>query len=86
VRLKRPRGSRRRRLSPELVDQLVGRDDLVGMEKEDRQQRTLLTTAELYPPTLVRDLERAKNPKSIFARSPFRSRGAARPQPDRNKL
>jgi len=32
---------------PELVDELVGRADLVRMEEENPEKRTLLMTAEL---------------------------------------
>jgi hypothetical protein len=46
------------------------------MEEEDRQQRTLLTTAELYRSTLVRDLERAKNPEVHLRLFTFRSSGS----------
>ena len=36
-------GDRRgRRLAPQLVDQLLARDDLVGVEQQDREQRALL--------------------------------------------
>ena len=36
------RGRRRRRLAPQLVDQPIGRDDLVGVQQQDREQRALL--------------------------------------------
>ena len=52
-----------RMLRPELVDQPIGRDGLVGMNQQDRQQRTLPAADDLdRPPGLV-DFERAEDPE-----------------------
>jgi hypothetical protein len=52
-----------RLLAPELVDQLIGRDRLVGMNQEDREQRPLPVADDGdRPPGLV-DLERAEDPE-----------------------
>ncbi len=67
VSLERLRGRGRRSLPPELVDQLVGGDDLVRVEEEDGEERTLLATAELDPPTLVGDLQRTQDPEIHLA-------------------
>ena len=48
VDLQRVGGARRRPLAPQLVDQRIRRDDLVGAQQQDRQQRTLLATAERH--------------------------------------
>jgi hypothetical protein len=56
------RRGRRRTFPPEPVDQLVGRDDLVRMQQEQREQRALLRSAERNPTVLVDHLDRAENP------------------------
>src|SRR5262249_47346153 len=55
-----PRGGRRSH-APQAVDQLIARGGLVGVEKEDREQRSLLAGAERYWTALVADLERPKD-------------------------
>ena len=64
VDLKRlPRGLGRA-LAPELVDQAVGSDDLVGVEEQDRQRRSLLAGAERDRAVAVRpNLERPEDPE-----------------------
>ena len=47
-------------LAPELVDQTVCAERLVGVQQEQRQQRTLLAPAERDWAALVEDLERAE--------------------------
>ena len=48
-------------ISPELVDQPVTREDLVGVHEQQRQQRTLLRTRERQRPLPVMDLERTQD-------------------------
>ena len=50
-------------LAPELVDQLVGRDGLVGMDQQDREQRTLPAVDDRDRPPGLFDLERAEDPE-----------------------
>ncbi len=54
----------RRPLSPELVDETVGGDRLIGVQQQHGQQRALLGGAEPYGLLPVENLERAKNPES----------------------
>jgi hypothetical protein len=68
-------GGRWRRVPPELVDQRVGGDDLVCAEQQDRKERTLLPSAELYPPVSVSHLQRPEDPEiriRLFHPSPRR--------------
>src|SRR5690242_15142507 len=48
---------------PQLVDQPVGRDDLVRAQQKDRQQRALLRAAKRDDVVAVGDLEWAEDPK-----------------------
>ena len=48
---------------PKLVDQAVAGDNPVGLEQEEREQRTLLDAAEGELPAVVGDLERPEDPK-----------------------
>jgi hypothetical protein len=50
-------------LAPQEVDQAIHRDDLAGVQKEDRQQRTLLGRPELGDRTVRGHLERAEQAK-----------------------
>ena len=50
-------------LAPELIDQPVGGNDLVGMEKEGSQQRSRLAATERYLTASVPNLERPEDPK-----------------------
>ena len=50
-------------LAPELVDQPVGGNDLVGMEEEGGQQRSRLAATEGHLTASVPDLERPQDPK-----------------------
>ena len=50
-----------RALSPELVDQPVGRQRLVAMQEKQRQERPLLGARDRDHPALVEDLERSKD-------------------------
>ena len=49
-------------LAPQLVDQSVGRNDLVGVQQQDRQHRALLARERKLTPC-VTDLERAEDPE-----------------------
>ncbi len=66
--LERLGGGRRRRLAPEGVDQRVGRDDLVGPQSENGQQRALPPAAELQHTAVRRQLEQAEKPDLHRAR------------------
>ncbi len=68
VDLQRVGGARRRPLAPQLVDQRIRRDDLVGAKEEDRKQRALLATAERHLHSVVHSLERAEHPELHRAR------------------
>jgi hypothetical protein len=50
-----------RPLAPERVDQLVARDDLVGVQQQAREQQRLATGAERDLPAVVNDFERSEN-------------------------
>ena len=54
VDLDRVGGRRRRLLAPELVDQAIGRDDLIRVEDQDDEQRSPLRAAELERPPVRR--------------------------------
>ena len=58
--LSRRRG---RLLAPQLVDQLVRRDRLVGTSQQDRQQRTLQAADDGDCPPVLVDFERAEDPE-----------------------
>jgi hypothetical protein len=53
----------RRRGPPQLIDQAVGRDELVRLEQKNRQERTLLDPAESKRPITLDHLQWAKEPK-----------------------
>jgi hypothetical protein len=58
-----PRGLGRA-LSPELVDQALGADDLVGVQEQDRQRRSLLAGAERdLAVAVLPNLERPEDPE-----------------------
>ena len=57
------RSLRRRRAAPDLIDELVGRDELVRVHQEDRQHGALLDAAERQRPVVLEHLERAKEPE-----------------------
>ena len=61
VDLHRLRCGRGRRLLPELVDQPLGAQALVGVKDKQREQRPLLASAEGDRPVSVKDLECAKD-------------------------
>jgi hypothetical protein len=48
-------------LTPQLVDQPIGRQRLVGMQQQQREQRALLAPAERHHTALIEDLERAED-------------------------
>ncbi|MGZ6651886.1 MAG: hypothetical protein ACXVHB_31200 [Solirubrobacteraceae bacterium] len=54
---------RRRRLCPQLLDQLVARDRLVRMHEQEREQGALLRTAERQDSVVHAQLERAEDPE-----------------------
>jgi hypothetical protein len=53
------RGACRRILTPQLVDDLLERDDLVRTQQQQREERALLVTAEVDRTTCVQYLERS---------------------------
>jgi hypothetical protein len=59
--LQQVRRRARRPLAPQLVDQLIRGDDVVGVDKEDGEQRTLLRAAQRQQPVAFPDLERAED-------------------------
>jgi hypothetical protein len=59
--LQRLAGRLRRAIAPQLVDEAVGRDDLVAMQEQDRQEPPLLGRAEANRAPFVDDLQRAKD-------------------------
>ena len=60
----RGRGRRGRRVAPELVEQPVGRDDLVDAEEQHRQQRPLFVAAERDDGAkVIERFERAQDPE-----------------------
>ncbi len=76
------RDRRRRRLAPDLVDQPVGRDDLVGVQQQDREQGTLARAAERQRAAVRVGLHRSEQPElhrgSFTAPHPERLPGPAR--------
>src|SRR5262245_15983374 len=56
---------RRRTVAPELLDQAIGRDDLVAVKEQKGEHRTLLRSAEGDLTPLRGDLERPEDPKLI---------------------
>ena len=54
-------GGGRRRLAPEAVDQPVGRDDLVAVQEQERQQGALLGAAQGERPPIGARLQRSKD-------------------------
>ena len=59
--LKVVRGARRRLRAPDLLDQGVGRDDLVRADKERREQRALLRAPQGERSPVVENLEVAED-------------------------
>ena len=57
------RGARRLLVRPELVDEVVARDDLVRVDEEQGEDTALLAAADVEHAVLVDDLERAQDPK-----------------------
>ena len=55
------RAARGRVLAPELVDKPLGRDDPVGVQEENRQQRLLLQPTQAHDVTAMANLQGAKN-------------------------
>jgi hypothetical protein len=69
-------GRRRRRLlAPQLVDQALGGEPLVGMQEQQRQHGTLLGATEREHLSLVAGLQRAEDPE-VHRAGPY---NAARP-------
>src|SRR5207244_10767611 len=65
VHLQRLRRARRRRLAPELLDEPVGRDDVVPVQEQEREQRTRLRRAPPEPPAADDDVERPEKAKLV---------------------
>ena len=66
--LQRRRRGLRCALTPEQVDEPVGRDNLAVMHEERRQEGPLPWSAELDRQTVEQNLERAKNPELTHVR------------------
>ena len=54
---------------PQIVDQAVGRHDLVGMQEEHREERALLGGAQRELPLSNRHLEWAEEPELEIGRT-----------------
>src|SRR5207253_8894963 len=52
-----------RRITPQRIDDPVGRDDPVHVEQEQCEQSALLLSAELQKLAVIGDFERSENPK-----------------------
>jgi len=63
VDLKTLRRARRRTVAPEELDQYRGRKELVRVQEQDRQQRTLPDAWKRQDAVTVAQLEWAKDPK-----------------------
>jgi hypothetical protein len=61
---------RRRVLGPQLLDQAIARDDPVGLQQQDRQQRALLRAAEREPVPVRANLERTEDAEVDASRGP----------------
>src|SRR5215208_680968 len=59
----------RRAVAPQQLDQPVDREDLPGLQQQDRQQRALFRRAEVGRDLTRGDLERTQKPK-VHAPSP----------------
>ena len=82
--LERVRRRPRRAGAPELVDQAVGRDHLVRMREQDREERPLACAAECEPAPVVCNLQRAEDPElhvvaGSSARAQWSLSGSAHP-------
>ena len=63
------RGAVRRLAGPDLLDQPVGMHDLVRVQEQDGEQRSLLPAAELDLAILPQDCERPEDPVLHLGRS-----------------
>ena len=63
VGLERVGGARRRPLAPQRVDQRVGRNDLVGVQEQERQQSSWFRTANRQWLSATPHLERTQKAK-----------------------
>jgi hypothetical protein len=63
------RGRRRWPLSPERIDQTVGRDELIGMQQKVGKERKLLPALKHDGAFFVDDLEWTEDPKLHESRS-----------------
>jgi hypothetical protein len=52
---------------PQLLDQAVRRHYLVGVDRENREQRALLRAAQPHAPAVHDDVKRAEQPEVHFA-------------------
>jgi hypothetical protein len=50
-------------LSPQCLDQPIGRDDPIRVQEKHREERPLLGAADVDRPLVGDDLERPENPK-----------------------
>ena len=75
--LRRARG---RAGTPELIDEPIARDDLIGIQEKEGKQRALLRSPQLHRPALVPDLKRTEQPEIELA---FVQRGTSLRDPSR---
>jgi hypothetical protein len=61
--LERTGGIRRHALAPEVLDQAIAANDLVGVEHEEREHGTALGTANVDRASVAQHLEGAEHPK-----------------------
>jgi len=67
-----------RRVAPQLVDQTAGGDDLVRAQQQQRENGSLLHTAEVKGGLAVSDLERPKDPEVQHPRRTYHGISADR--------
>jgi len=74
VALEHVAGRRRRCLSPQLVDQPVGRDHPAGVEEESSEHSPRLRAAHVKPPAAVPHLDRPQDPElHLHPKGPIRA-------------
>jgi hypothetical protein len=56
-------------IGPQLVDQTIGRDGLVGVQRQEGQQADLLASSDHHPAPVALDLDRPEDPKTHHARA-----------------
>ena len=53
--------------APELIDEPIARDDLIGVQEQEGEQRALLRRPQRHRPALVPDLKRTEQPELELA-------------------